>query len=532
MIKNHNKFLILTLFVFIIVSLISLVRNPLLNDDAASYALSVKNAVLYNQWLAQFVTPGDISSFLDKPPLGIWMLAWIPKIVGINELTIHLPNVFYYTAVLLLLYFSLSKLASKRIALYSTIIASTSLALVVYSRTPKLDIPLTLLVLAAHLLFYAFLKKGKPVYLYLFSICVALGFLIKSGFGILIPGLTLLGLFVFNNKARNKLLKLLFSSHFFVCLLIFITITAGVLGLQSIALKDYWLPYLKSITVQSKYNVGYLGFGFNYSIIGFLIITIFPWASLFLSSLKLKFKSTRINLNTFCFFWFWPNFIFLLFFYRQTDFRTFTALVPPMAIIAAIKMISIFIHKKSRLPVISWNTFFLIIFALSFAILIINPQNAEGINLGAALIPLFFFVFSLILVTTLFGKPSNSKLSISLVLICFSYGVLFYNTLPLANSFNLNVKWPGIIKSYQQKGYNFYIYRPPDRNLFMSSDLLYVDFMSGPADKYFWKKEKLKEALSTNRKVIILSDTKSWNKLTIKDAKIIEQDSYSSLILR
>ncbi|KPJ69041.1 hypothetical protein AMJ44_04750 [candidate division WOR-1 bacterium DG_54_3] len=525
-----KKILIAILFIFIALSFVTLPRNPLLNDDAALYALAAKNAILYNQWLAQFVTPGDLSSFLDKPPLGIWLLAVIPKITGINELTIHFPNVIYYGLLLLLLYTSLSGLASKRIALYSTLIAATSLALVVYSRAPKLDVLLTLFVLAAHFCLYAFLKTEKPIHLYILAFLLALGFLVKSGFGILVPGLTVLGLLIFNPEARSKLLKFAFSLNSVFCLLIFISITGVVLGLQSLSLKAYWLPYLKSITIQSKYNVGYLGFGINYSIIGLLLITIFPWSPLFLTSLKFRL-SRKMNLNIFCNYWFWANFLFLFFFYRQTDFRTFTVLVPPLAILAGIKLHSLNLYpQKGKIPIILWSIFFLFIFSVILMAGILNPVNPEGIDISAAISPVFLFVVSLIFLTAYFWKPTDLKLSTAFLLVCLSYGVLFYNTLSLAKAFNSDAEWPALIKKHQQKGYAFYIYRPPDRKLFMSPDLFYVDFISGPADQYFWDRAQFIKKLSFG-KAIILSDTASWHKLNLK-GEIIAQDSYSSLILR
>lgn len=526
-----KKFLIAVLFIFIAISFITLPRNPLLNDDAALYALSAKNAVIHNHWLAQFVTPGDPSSFLDKPPAGIWLLAAIPKITGVNELTIHFPNVILYGLILLLLYFSLARLVSKRIALSSTLIAATSLALVVYSRTPKLDVPLTLFVLAAHLSLFAFLKTEKPVHLYSFSVLAAFGFLIKSGFGIIVPGLTILGLLIFNRSARSKLFGFLFSVNSVICFLIFSVIAGGILGLQSLTLKEYWIPYLKSFTIQSKYNVGYLGFGINHSIIGLLLITLFPWSPLFLTSLKLKFKG-KVNLKTFCNLWFWSNFLFLFFFYRQTDFRTFTVLVPPLAILAGMKLIYIqLVPKKRRIAIILWSLFFLFVFSAILISGIINPVNPDGIDVSSAILPVFLFVVSLVVITTYFWKPSASKFAAAFFLVCVAYGALFYQTKPIADAFNADVAWPGMIAEYRQKGYEFYIYRPPDRKLFMSPDLFYVDFISGPADQYFWGRDKLTKSLAKNR-AIILSDTESWNKINLKGGKIIASDSYSSLILR
>jgi len=530
-----KKILLIILFVFIAVSFLTLPRNPLLNDDAALYALAAKNAIIHNQWLAQFVTPGDLSSFLDKPPLGIWLLAWIPKIVGINELTIHIPNVIYYVLLLLTLYWGLSKIATKELAFNSTLIASTSLALVVYSRAPKLDVLLALFIFTAHLSLYAYFKKDNPAYLYPFTLSLAFGFLIKSGFGWIMAGLLLLALFIFNPDARQKLLKVLFSRHFILNLMLLFVIVGGALYAQSFVLKDQWLPYLKSITIQSKYNTSYLGFGFNYSIIGLLLITLFPWMPLFFKGLRFKLINKELTLSNFCNLWFWSNFVFFLFFFRQTDFRTFTILVPPMAILAGLGLSEPATavpagrqERRGSLGTIIWGFFYLITFSLILVSISLRPVNPQGFSLIDAIVPVAFFVVSLLSLTIYFWKPSAPKLVISFVLICLSYSVLFWNTKPIANAFNPDLKWPQIIREYREKGYPLYIYRPPDRQLFYSPDLFWVDFMSGPADRYFSDRENLLRDLTLG-KAVILSDTKSWEKLGLKGTSIA-QDSYSSLI--
>ena len=517
--------LVLILALFLMVSFATLPRNPLQNDDAALYALAAKNAIIYQSWLAQFVTPGDLSSFLDKPPLGIWLLAWFPKIFGVNELTIHFPNVIYYALLLVVMYFWLAKLSSKRLAFYSTLIAATSLCLAVYSRAPKLDVLLTFFVLIAHLSLYTFLKKDNPLYLIPFTLSLACGALTKSGFGILFPGLTILFLLIFNTLARKKLLNVLFTRYALLYSLFFSFIVGGILYAQRFALHDQWLPYLKSITIQSKYNVSYLGLGFHYSIIGFLLITIFPWTPLFLSSLKLRLN--KLNLNTFCNSWFWSNVLFLLFFYQQNDLRTFTVFVPPLAILAGMRLL-----KLRRSPwLMGWQLFFLAIFSMILIAAIMNPVNPQGFSLKAAILPFALFTLSLIPLTSYLWKPKHSKFVITFALVCVSYSVLFYNTKPIADAFNPDLTWPGIIKEQRDKGAKFYIYRPPDRQLFYSPDLFWVDFMAGPADRYFWDKKELLKSL-TKGKAIVLSDTKSWEKLDFKNVKVLAQDSYSRLILR
>jgi 4-amino-4-deoxy-L-arabinose transferase-like glycosyltransferase len=529
-----KKYLFVILFLFVAFSFLTLPRNALQTDDASGYALTVRNTILYQQWLAPMLTLGDPTGLVDKPPLGIWLLAWAPKVFGINELTVHIPNVVYFAVILLIMYFSLARLASQETALYSTLIAATSLCLVVYSRAPKLDVPLTLCLLTAHLLLFAYLKSERPGYAYGVAAAAAAGFLVKSGLGVLPLALTVLAGAAVLPEVREKLVRFLFSRHALFCLIIFLTLTGGVIGAQSLIMKDQWLPYLQSITIKSPYNPGYLGLGFYPSIIGLLLITIFPWTPLFLTGLKVP---RTFSLGTFCALWFWPNFLFLLFCYKFTDFRTFTSFVPPMAILAGIKLIEIF-KNPARKPRslfagfrarLFWSVFFLFIFTAILIALLINPVNAEGINLSAAVIPVALFVVSLALFAFFCLKPSSPSLAICFALVALSYSVLFYNTRPIADAFNPDIKWPALISEYRQNGAQFYIYRPRDRARFMSPDLFYVDFMAGPADRYYWDGEQLKRDL-LKEKALVLSDTASWQKLGLTRGKTIAEDNYSRLI--
>lgn len=511
--------LVIILSLFIAVSFLTIPRDALQNDDASLYALAAKNMVVHGQWLGPLISPGDLSSFVDKPPLGLWLLAWFPKLFGVSELTIHFPNVIYFTLILTLLYFLLVRLSSKKIALYSTLIAATSLCLAVYSRTPKLDVPLTLFLLTAHLLLYGWLKKDKPVYLLVFAASLAGGFLVKSGFGLVLPLLTVLFLFIFNARARQKLL----TPHLIPSSALFALIVGSVLYTQSFALHDQWLPYLKSITITSKYSTGYLGFGFYYSIIGFLLVAVFPWTPLALTGVKWRLFGSKLNVSTFCSLWFWSNFLFLLFFYKLTDLRTFVALVPPLAILAAIKLISV--SWKPRLPVAGFQLFFCALFAVILIALLIRPVNPQGFSLVYAIWPIAFFTLSLALLAFFFLKPSKPSLAVCFALIALSYSILFYNTKPLVEAFNPDVKWPALVREYKEKGFSFYIYRPHDRNLFYSPDLFYVDFMAGPADRYYWEAGELRKVLKQGD-AIVLSDTASWKRLGL-NLPVLAEDNYS-----
>ena len=536
---NLRLVLALCLGLFILVSFATLPRNPLQNDDASLYALAAKNAVVHNQWLAQYISPGDPASFLDKPPLGIWLLAWPMKLFGVSELTVHLANVLYFAALLALIYFYIRRASGQRLALLAAIIAGTSLGLVAYSRAPKLDILLPLFVTLAHLALYGFIKKDRPSSIYLFTVALACGFLVKSGFGLLLPGLTVIFLLIFNKEARSKLFRFVFSYHLILTAFLLLLLIGGVLALQIIPLGDQWLPYLRSITIQSKYNTSYLGFGFYTSVIGYLLIIIFPWAPLAMTAISLPKPSHRLSLYHFCNLWFWSNLLFLLFFYRQNDLRTFTVFVPPLAILAALKLTAI--QWKIRKPSAAadlfagfriellWNLIFWLIFAVGFITLFNKPYNGDGIYLGDALLPIGLFVVALSWLFFYLVRPAWNKLVVFCVLTMLAYNALFYVSLPLVNSFNPDVKWPALINDYTRQGYALVIYRPPDRQLFYSPDLFYVDFMSGPADLYAWDQAKLKDLLKTE-KAVVLSDTKSWEKAKIR-GKVLARDNYSELVI-
>ncbi|MDD5593776.1 MAG: hypothetical protein PHG97_03435, partial [Candidatus Margulisbacteria bacterium] len=182
------------------------------------------------------------------------------------------------------------------------------------------------------------------------------------------------------------------------------------------------------------------------------------------------------------------------------------------------------------IALIGWQIFFVVVFSLLLIAGIVRPVNQQGFSLAAALLPFALFTASLFPLTSYLWKPNATKFAVTFALICLSYSVLFYKTKPIANAFNPDVKWPAIVKEYRNEGFKFYIYRPPDRQLFYSPDLFWVDFMAGPADRYFWDKDDLEKSLAKGE-AIVLSDTASWRRLRHSGMiSILAKDSYSSLI--
>jgi len=485
-----KTFLIITFVLFIIISFVSLPHNPLINDDATMYAVAIRNTIHFNEWLAPLITPGDMTSFLDKPPLGIWLLSIIPKLGGVNEVTIHISNVVYYTLMIGFLYVFLLKKRHRRIALYSALTLATSMTMILFARTPKLDILIAFGIMMSHLFIFQYIKKRQIRYLYYFTISVAMGVLIKSGFAIIMPGLTLLSLIILNKSARGSFFKIIGTKHFYLCLILLLAILSVGLGVQYFAYQDLFSIYLKSIFIHSKYNTSYFGFGFNKPVILFMLISIFPWTPLFITSINFRFKFNQpLTLRYFSAVWLLSNFFFLLLFFNQTDIRTFTMLIVPMSILVAYKLVSIQVFNKKRLVESIWAIFFVLIFAILIVSILKNPLNASGFDQRSILISLSFFVISEIIMVFYLVKPNASRYGILFFSVCLSYVILFYQTSIIANAFNPYIKWTDVISNEKKKGKQFVIYRPIGRELRMSSDLCYLDFKSGLADIYIWQRD-------------------------------------------
>jgi 4-amino-4-deoxy-L-arabinose transferase-like glycosyltransferase len=105
----NTKYLAILIGLVAFFSLVTLPFNALQPDDASMYALTIKNTVQHNQWLLPLLQPGDPSSFLDKPLLGIWLQALPLVFLPINEITIHIPNAIYYLVLLAIFYYFVKK---------------------------------------------------------------------------------------------------------------------------------------------------------------------------------------------------------------------------------------------------------------------------------------------------------------------------------------------------------------------------------------------------------------------------------------
>ncbi|MEI7942308.1 MAG: glycosyltransferase family 39 protein, partial [Candidatus Riflemargulisbacteria bacterium] len=496
MIDKYNKILIISMFLFAIISLLTIAINPLIIDDASMYALAIKNAVIYNAWFAPVFTPGDISSFLDKPPLGIWILSVIPKIFGVSVVTVHITNVLLFFLLVGLLYRFLLKEAARDTAVFSAMVALTSLILVIFSRTPKLDMLIALTLMLSHFELFKFIKYKKIKYAYFFTFFCAVGFLIKSGFALVFPVMTVVSLLSYK-EIRVLLFRTLISKHGLLNILFFIIIISSVLLMQKPTFGELWIDYLRSFTITSKYNTSYLGFTFNLSVIIFLLLSVFPWTSCVIIDLK-EIKK-EFSLYAFTFLWLISNTVFVILFYKQTDVRTYVMLSVPLITLISFGLSSLLNSAKKNVKLSIVNVLLGSIFTIVSVILIINNDSLFYISIPFSLA---LFLFSLF-----FVKPTRRLLIVVFSIICLSYTLFFWQAKSIVDRNNPFQKYPQIISMYKAKGCKFVIFRPADRPTVMSNDHTYIDFINGPADYYVWEYAKMEELITSN--IILVLDPQS-----------------------
>jgi 4-amino-4-deoxy-L-arabinose transferase-like glycosyltransferase len=488
-------YLTLLSILFFAISLITLIFNPLIEDDASIYATAVKHMINSSNWLVAYITPNDLSSFLDKPPLGLWLLAIFPFITNkITEYTIHLPNVIYLFLMGLFSYYYLAGInISKKYRIYSTFVMITSFVLIVYSRAPKLDILITFTTIFSILSIYKFLRLEKSRYIYLTAIGISLGFLVKSGFAVVMPGILILFLLL-NNNYRKIIFTNLINVHVYLSISLIFLIIGLTFFLQAIELQNYFLPYLYSLFLSSKYNTSYLGFSINLSSLLFLLITIFPWFPFFLSSLNFKLSLNKNNFRTFNTYWFISSLFFFIFLYKQTDLRSFTLIAPPMIFLSVFSLF----QKKVKKTEIYTSIFISTLFAIYTVIVFFNKE--------LIFLPLLGLTIASTATTIL--SADKRKLMLCSSIIILGYSIFFITIKPFVLQQNPYYSWITKEKLLKKEGFSTIIHRPLNRPMQMSADQCYMDFMIN-IDYYTQEESQLTELSKSTPKLIIFTDPKS-----------------------
>ncbi len=181
---NNKLWIILNIILIVLILIIS---NDIRfwDQDEAAYVGFAYN-MLHNH--TSFAIPAFDWSFPHrKPPLLIWMLTGIYKVIGINEFNTRLCSFIFSLLTLRILFKHIKSSFEESLAYRTIIILSASLIFIIYSKTVFTDIVLLFFETLCFIVVLEILnKKPKTIHSYFFWLALAAGVLLK-GPSILIP---------------------------------------------------------------------------------------------------------------------------------------------------------------------------------------------------------------------------------------------------------------------------------------------------------------------------------------------------------
>lgn len=189
---------------------VGLGRNHLIPWDEAIYAKVAKNMVVNNDYL---VLHWDslVKGWFEKPPLYMWMMAGLMKLIGFNSWAARIPSAVFGFSTVILVYFMGKKMFNKTTAFISSLALTTTIQFLYYSRTSMLDVTTTFFITLALYLYWQS-KRSEKVYLWVLSgVSTGLAVMTKGIVGLLpflVMGLYELSLIVFYKQKINKKLIL------------------------------------------------------------------------------------------------------------------------------------------------------------------------------------------------------------------------------------------------------------------------------------------------------------------------------------
>lgn len=180
-----KKKILIILMVMISARIFTLPWLPIMDPSEGRYATISKTMSTTGDYITpKIIIDGKLVPFWGKPPLFFWGEALCIKLFGANEFSSRLPSALSGIALLLLLYWIVSRYHGLKIGATATFITFSSGAFFFMSGLVLLDMMLVLFSCGAWLLYYAFLKEESRKNKKLFSIAIfiflALGFMVKG----------------------------------------------------------------------------------------------------------------------------------------------------------------------------------------------------------------------------------------------------------------------------------------------------------------------------------------------------------------
>ena len=437
--------------------------------------------------LKQFLVPhlnGQI--YGDKPPLFFWSMAgFVILFHSIKEWVLRLtPAISGFLTVILTFIYS-KKLFNKNVAIFSSIILSTSYLMVHLSRRCNIDTFFTLLILISTITIHYGLVKNKKFYYYLSCLFQGLAIITKGPLGFIIPLFTLIGYLVFT-KDKEKFKSIPWLTGFIILL---IPVAAWLVPATIVAGKEYTYNLIMNQVIHRfEHGIAHPHNSFYYFYQ--FPLDFMPW-SLFLPFLFLKGKVDLKNKNLiWLIFWFAINFLFLSI-SKEKRGLYLLPIYPAFAIIMGYMFTSI---KENNIKLFKVPAYLLIILSgiLGLAEPVAYFIKTKQFNFSLIIMGFLAFIIAFYFIKFIKEKNVENTITFVYLLVFLTFFNIFSYIFPLANP----VKSP----KYFVKGLNKYVknydnlliygYYNPGINFYLKKDHLNVTKSRKELEKFVKNKIK------------------------------------------
>ena len=346
--KKRIMVLCVSLTVLLAVRMVLMATMPVFEPSEARYAAISANMARTGDYLVpRFTYKGEYQSFDGKPPLVFQTGALLCRVLGVNEFAVRLMPFLSYVLILVLLWYTVRKLASPAQALLATSVCATCNPLYATAGVCMTDVPLSGCVVGALLLYACHSKEHKIGYVLAIGALLGCGMLIKGPVAVVLFVIPVVADAVLNRR-WNVILNWRWLSAAAVLFAVaapwFVLMERQTTGfLRYFFVNENLLRFLVH-DYGDKYGAGRETFR-GMALVWMTVVAL-PWSLLFLKDV-LRRKWNTFDVRGF----------FFVSFASITAFWCLTSRVPMTYLLPAVPMFSAWLAtRNSRTRLLLWRT--------------------------------------------------------------------------------------------------------------------------------------------------------------------------------
>lgn len=195
-----NRLFSSVLLLSLVTCIAGMILIPLMDIDAAQYALISREMLVRNSFLQIFENGKD---YLDKPPMLFWLSAISLKIFGIHDWAYRLPSLLFAMMAVFSTYRFAALYYQKTIAQLSAMVLATSQAIFLITHDTRCDTMLMGWVMLSIWQLAAWYETGKWKYFILAFVAIAGGMMTKGPIALIVPVLAFVPHFILRREWKQ-----------------------------------------------------------------------------------------------------------------------------------------------------------------------------------------------------------------------------------------------------------------------------------------------------------------------------------------